>query len=340
MSNDWFDAEYYAEQKVLQMNAVNFRPGWLVARGAASWNIDLYYAYLAEWRGDDGRAGTALQDFLAANGRDYGPDTALDCINISGNPLFDVKTYAANVAAWANSYAPEAWTAESITAHILTEHQMSLWEHSKGPGLLNQINPSDEFDVSAYLQARAAKMNELAGRHDLTVQDAIAAIQARGRNVIMDYFDYGKKHGLTRPGCALLFTQFVQNNALASGNFAQNRTVKPAMALRDHPGPEPFYSQKISSPPIAAQQASDLDSEFVARAVSIAYANPEEDNSDFVAIVNLQDAPFNHDPLTNTVNLSPEDAGPDTDTACAYTDPSLMKPEYAELIRANMALPG
>lgn len=327
MSNDWFDIEHYAAQKVLQMNSLNFQPMWLAAHGASCWNIELYYAYLAEWRGDDGRAIKALQDFLSCNGRDYPADTSFEEINISANPLFDVQTYAANLASWANSYAPGAWTAQSIGEYIFFEQHMSLWEHYKGPGLLNQINPSDDFNTHAYLQARVAKMNELAGSDIYTINDAIAAIQELNYNPVMDYFDYGKSNGIVVSDRIDLW------DIIDPAKFHSATLINPDSISIDA-RPEPF-SRQTSPPPFSVPSEPDID--FLSMAASVACAKDEEADNDFMAIVNTQDAPLAHGPGSDKIIFNPTDTGADTDTACAVTNASLIKPGYAELVGANLA---
>ncbi|MBD5641341.1 MAG: hypothetical protein HDQ91_02835, partial [Desulfovibrio sp.] len=129
----------------------------------------------------------------------------LSAINVSGNPYFDVAYYGQQVADWANrtgAYGKAGWTADSVTAHIFNEQRMSLWEHFREVGLEQRLNPSASFDTGAYLAARAAAMNKATGTDAHTVESAIAAIRARGENPIMDFYNFGRDHGIEITACS------------------------------------------------------------------------------------------------------------------------------------------
>lgn len=196
MPPKWFDDDYYAGQKVIQMNNMGYEPEWLAAHGAKEWNEPLYRQYLAEYRMPDGSPVTAYENFLACNGCDYVPGIRECDVNVSCTPLFDVRTYAMNLAAWANGpgqYAaagirPGEWTAENIKSHVFNDLRMSLWEHYKDTGMLHAINPSDEFDTAAYLQAVGRDWaNE--GKTAHSVQDVIAEFKSNGLNPVMHHLE-------------------------------------------------------------------------------------------------------------------------------------------------------
>lgn len=193
MSNTWFDELHYARQKVQQMNDMNYEPDWLATRGADKWNLDLYATYLSEYRTEEGMAVTAYENFLACNGANYPEGIDPIELNISGNPLFDVDYYLASVVAWANASARDGnpWTAKTMSAHILEDLHLSLWEHFKTIGLEAQLNPSANFDTHAYLTARVKSMNSDMSGGPFTMADAIAALKTSGDNPIMDFCEYG-----------------------------------------------------------------------------------------------------------------------------------------------------
>ena len=208
MDPRWFNADYYATQKVNQMNKIDWAPEWLAGKGT-EWNEYLYREYLKEYRLPDGQPVTAYENFLACNTQDYAPEIELSAVNVSCNSYFDVNYYAGQVAEWANSTgaygnARAAWTADSVTAYLFNELRMSLWEHFRTIGLEQQLNPSASFDTHAYLEARTAAMNQAEGVTVNTVQSAIAAIRSNGENAIMDYYGFGISHGIApqAPGSA------------------------------------------------------------------------------------------------------------------------------------------
>lgn len=196
----WFDAAHYGRQKVLQMNKINWDPEWLADKGGA-WTEDLYNQYLKQYRTPEGKPVSAYENFVACNTCNYAPEIEVSAVNVSGNPYFDVDYYANQVADWANQSGAygkpaEAWTGDSVAAHIFNEHRMSLWEHFRTVGLEQRLNPSAQFDLRAYLAARAAAMNEAEGVSLHTIENAAEAIKASGGNAIMDLYEYGHSRGI------------------------------------------------------------------------------------------------------------------------------------------------
>lgn len=196
----WFDADYYGQQKVLQMNKLSYEPEWLAERGAKEWTFELYEDYLDAYRLPDGSSVSAWDNFLACNGSNYPAGFDQTAINISCNPLFDVNYYCQSLVNWANGIGNYSWgyvqsgqwTAESMLAHLANDLGLSLWEHFKTIGLREQLNPSENFDTHAYLVARAEKMS--ANGQEASIEDAMDALLAENANPLMDYYDYGKAH--------------------------------------------------------------------------------------------------------------------------------------------------
>lgn len=229
----WFDEAYYGQQKVIQMNGLGYEPAWLAAHGATQWDFALYEQYLAAYRLPDGGSVTAWDNFLACNGANYGPDIDARQLNISCNPLFDPAWYCQSLVDWANesgyasaNVAAGKWTVATMSAHVLTDLGLSLWEHFKTFGLREQINPSADFNTHAYLVARAEAMS--APGHAATVDDAIAALLAEDANPVMDYASYGQAHGIE--------LQPVEMPAETPAQAAPVAPVRPPVASAAAPG--------------------------------------------------------------------------------------------------------
>lgn len=217
MPNDaiptWFDADHYAQQKVNQMNATSYEMGangWFTQNngGAAAWTTDLFNTYLAQYTTTGpvvvgglnlatGAHVDAYQNFVACNAANYS-GVSLGAINVSPNPLFDVAIYLQNLANYNNANpdayskpAPEGgWTMQNELNEIFS-YKASVWDHYNANWDTLQLDPSNGFDTSAYLQLRADAMGP-----GTTVADAIAAIKATGNNPIQDFYEWGKANGI------------------------------------------------------------------------------------------------------------------------------------------------
>lgn len=192
----WFDADHYAQQKVAQMNSTNYEKGWLAKNfdGASEWTTESYNKYLSEYRTPDGKPVTAYENFLACNMSGYGDHVRLQDINVSGTPLFDVPVYIHNVAEHfndsgfsANGYPKGQWTDGSALRYIYNELHMSAWDHFTTYGAARQLDPSNDFDTSAYLNARAKAMGA-------SVAEALEDMLESGGNPITDQHEFGAKH--------------------------------------------------------------------------------------------------------------------------------------------------
>lgn len=198
----WFDSEYYAEQKVLQMNTMKYALEWLKDNfnGAKKWTLQSYEKHLSEYL-LDGKHITAYDNFLACNTSNYNltlqyPYVDITDINVSCNKYFDIPVYIQNLTNFFNTnefYTEDhkigEWTHDATIQYLYKDLHMSAWEHYKVFGLINQINPSNEFDTSAYLEARAEKS-------DCAVDDVIEDLLADDLNPIMDYYDFGMKNDI------------------------------------------------------------------------------------------------------------------------------------------------
>lgn len=198
----WFDEGYYAQQKVAQMNAIDFDSAWLAANGngATAWTTELYQQYLAQYT-LDGQHFDAYQNFEACNGSGYAADITIGDINVSPNKYFNVGQYCQALADYANvpgnyeQTAPEGgWTAQNVLQHMLDQYHISAWDHFNANWDTLNIDPSSLFDMGDYFAQRAAAMGEGA-----TAEDAKAAIKASGLNPIQDYFENREAMKLPEP---------------------------------------------------------------------------------------------------------------------------------------------
>lgn len=113
----WFDASYYAQQKIEQMNLTKWQ-------GKIDWNKASYEAELTSLNR------TPYEDFVVTN------DTHnLQFTNISPNPLFNVQEYLIALANFANEtgytypgYAAEQWTAQKAMEHMFNDYHVSAWD--------------------------------------------------------------------------------------------------------------------------------------------------------------------------------------------------------------------
>lgn len=193
----WFDANFYAAQKVAQMNAIKYQD-------KTDWDVSSYQDALNSF--SPALSGStvdekAFTNFQACNQSGYASGITLADINVSPNQYFDVAVYAQNLADYNNQNpdaydkpAPEGgWTVSNILSEMLSGGY-SAWQHYTDSGMALGINPSNLFDTSAYLAARAEAMGNGA-----TAADALKAIQASGMNAIQDFFVNGSSLEIATP---------------------------------------------------------------------------------------------------------------------------------------------
>lgn len=194
----WFDESHFAKQKAAQMNAI----AWRDAAGNAKtdWKAEDWPGALARYNSMHHTDYTAYDNFLACDGSGYVAGIELSAVNVSPNALFDIPVYLTNLANHYNNndigfsapgYSSGQWTASRALCYLFENEHTSVWEHFKTYGLQQQINPSNEFDTAAYLQARAQAMG--AGH---TIGDAIAELLDNGVNPLEDYYIWGQMHNI------------------------------------------------------------------------------------------------------------------------------------------------
>src|SRR5690606_26091747 len=107
----------------------------------------------------------------------------------SPNAYFDANYYlAAKADALNASEGGGEWTAETV-AEAFAEAGLTPWTHFQLHGWAEGVNPSADFDVNAYLEAKAADA-------EVTVEDVKEAFIANGFDPISHYELHGKEEGI------------------------------------------------------------------------------------------------------------------------------------------------
>ena len=137
----WFDEKAYLSNKAAQLNTIKYdgKSDWTAADVTAAFG-----------------SMTAYEHFLASGNAE----------NISPNTGFDVAEYLAAKAAQLNDAKFEGrtdWDEASVLASF-NKAGISAWDHYVKYGTTEGINPSNGFDTSAYLEAKAAQLNANAGQ--------------------------------------------------------------------------------------------------------------------------------------------------------------------------------
>lgn len=191
-SPKWFDENYYAEQKIDQMNAMHWQ-------GRENWDRAGYESELNRFNV------TAYENFEACNTKGYISSITLENINVAPNKFFDVSVYIQNYVNWANSDGDYSygdirsgqWTVQNMLTHLFQDLRISAWAHYQNAGVYLGINPSNEFDTDRYLEDRASAMNNYVntdgtvgwdGITNWTKEDVIDELTASDDNPITDYF--------------------------------------------------------------------------------------------------------------------------------------------------------
>lgn len=165
----WFDETFYLGSKLTQLQSIGYTE----------------YTNVSQVKAAIEAAGmTTFQHFsLYSLAERTNPDA-----------YFNTNEYLAAKAAQLNSLSYEGkttWTADEVAVAFQNAGFTNAYEHFARFGWLENINPSNAFDVSLYLEAKAA----LTG---LPVDQVIAAFVAAGFDPISHYMTVG----YTEPGMA------------------------------------------------------------------------------------------------------------------------------------------
>jgi uncharacterized protein YdeI (BOF family) len=109
----------------------------------------------------------------------------------SPNTYFNTQEYLEAKAAQLNTaQGVTTWTADKVALEFQNAGFTNAYEHFSKYGWAEGVNPSNSFDVSSYLEAKA----KAAGK---TVDEVKAAFEAAGLDPIAHYETYGKSEGIT-----------------------------------------------------------------------------------------------------------------------------------------------
>lgn len=185
----WFDEQTYLANKAAQLNALDGGAGY---EGNNAWTpAQVAEAFKA--------AGISAYDHFLASG---------NAENVSPNPYFDVNVYLANKAAQLNTleggagYEGHQWTPDQVAA-AFEAAGISAWDHYIQAGTAEFINPSDNFDTRAYLEAKAAQLNAMdggagyQGNNQWTAVQVAAVFKEDGISALEHYYDAGEEENLS-----------------------------------------------------------------------------------------------------------------------------------------------
>jgi len=107
----------------------------------------------------------------------------------SPNEWFNTNEYLLAKAAQLNAaQGVSTWTADSVAAAFAAAGYTDAYQHFIDWGWKEGVNPSNAFDLSTYLELKAAQSN-------LTVDELIAALEAAGLDPISHYEEWGQYEG-------------------------------------------------------------------------------------------------------------------------------------------------
>lgn len=179
----WFNAEYFASQKLAQMAAL----GETIPDGATP--LAQLETAIANYNRDNNANVTVESNFEACNQGGYVSSIPSTAINVSPNELFDVSYYLTAAAQYANDNGYTAsgfslpWTAQTVLEHMYG-NGYSAWEHFKTAGLDERLDCSAKFSTSKYIAAKAEALG-------ISEDAVVAQMKADGLNPVMDYFENG-----------------------------------------------------------------------------------------------------------------------------------------------------
>ena len=174
----WFEEKNYLNNKAVQLNATKFND-------KTDWTADSALAAI------EAAGMSAYEHFVA-----YG-----NVENISPNPMFNVAEYLAAKAAQLNSDPDEPksdWTEADVLA-AFNDAGLTAWDHYTQYGMYEGINPSNQFDASAYFTAKLAQLQAAEPDKGWTEESMLDAFKDAGLNPLEHYAQYGKDEGLSVP---------------------------------------------------------------------------------------------------------------------------------------------
>lgn len=175
----WFDEQYYLETKLAQLNA----------------DGPSQYATTEQVRDAIESAGFTLHDHFLQYSLEEGtsPSAYFNTTEYLEAKL--QKLTAENGGASALNAQP-AWTLETLKAAMAAAGFTSAWEHFDQYGLKEGTNPSNGFDLSAYMAAKLESLQQADPTGLWTLEKVEQAFMDAGLNPVSHFAAAGKNEGL------------------------------------------------------------------------------------------------------------------------------------------------
>lgn len=160
------------------------------------------------------------------------------------NDYFNTNEYLAAKAAALNTAAYQGktnWTADTVALALQNAGFTSAYDHFAKVGWTENVNPSNAFDLSAYLATKAAALNAAAynGKTDWTAADVQAAFVAAGVDPVAHYLSNGK----TETGVAVTAVPAAEQVAAGvAGTFTLTVGVDQGAAFTGTAGNDTFVA--------------------------------------------------------------------------------------------------
>ena len=170
----WFNADTYMANKLTQVQAAEPDANWTEASLAATF-VDNGFS------GEDG----AYNHFVAFGANE----------DVSPNALFSADQYYTAKAAQFYGKAPSAVSALDVATvkGLINDAGMNAWSHYQAYGVTEGVNPSNDFDSTAYMEAKLALMQ--AADSTYTMDKLEAAFADAGYSPLQHFLTFGGLEG-------------------------------------------------------------------------------------------------------------------------------------------------
>lgn len=170
----WFDEQYYLETKLAQLNA----------EGPSE------FATTDQVRDAIEAAGFTLHEHFLQFSLEEGT---------SPSPYFNTHEYLEAKLQQLNADSGEgepAWTMETLVEALSAAGFTSAWDHYDQHGLQEGTNPSNGFDVSAYMSAKLEALQQADPTAEWTLDKVEQAFMEAGLNPVSHFAAAGENEGL------------------------------------------------------------------------------------------------------------------------------------------------
>src|SRR5690606_31934442 len=174
-TNAWFNETYYLQSKLAQLRADD-------PQNPAAANL------------------VALQSALQAAG--FTPLSHFEAFGAieltSPNPYFNATEYLEAKTRQLNESEDEPrddWTADEVALAIYNAG-LTPWTHFQQHGWKEGVNPSNDFDVSSYLESKLAQLQRDDPEGNWTEESMIAAFEQAQLDPITHYYEHGETEGV------------------------------------------------------------------------------------------------------------------------------------------------